>query len=349
MKSWLKVLCVLCVLCLVLTACTNSSTPSNTTNATTEKTETAKTETTNTNQAKKEKANLTWSTGTTSGSMYPIGVVIADMVNKNYSDRFNITVEVSAGAVENARNIGSKASDIGFISSSTAVDAFRGANLFESPLDFKIILAAYTQPLHVVVLNDSPIKTFNDILGKRLMFGPAGSANFTENTYAVGALGYSAEKDFKPLYIAVADGVEALLNGDCDALMFVGGDPVSGLLDLNSRADIRFISFTDDEIEKLKKNDPNCFTPCVIPAGTYEGIDYDVQTVSVDMTIGVRSDLEDDLVYEFIDAIMNNLDELGKGHNACKQITPETVYPANFADNIHPAAQRYYEEHNLIH
>lgn len=298
----------------------------------------------------KEKQLLSWSTGTTSGSMYPIGVAMSSVLNDKAADRFNITIEVSAGAVENARNIASEASDIGFISSSTAMTALTGTAAFEGDaLDFKMLMSTYTQPLHLVVLADSDIQTLADAVGSRIVIGPAGSANLTENTFALTALGYDVEQDFTPLYIAVADGIEYLLDGDADILMFVGGMPVSGLMDLVTRAEVRVLSFTDEEVDLLLNNaDPKCFTAATIPADTYASIDYEVQTVSVDMLIGVRSSMADDVAYDLVAEIMANLEEMKGLHNSIKQISPQTVYPANFAEYLHPGAVQYYTDNNLI-
>ena len=301
--------------------------------------------------AAKGKQLLSWSTGTTSGSMYPIGVAMSSVINEKAADRFNITIEVSAGAVENARNIASEASDIGFVSSSTAMTALTGtAGFAGKPLDFKMLMATYTQPLHLVVLADSSIQTLADAAGKRIVVGPPGSANLTENTFALTALGYDINKDFKPLNIAVADGIDYLIDGDADILMFVGGLPVSGLMDLVTRSKVRVLSFTPKEIDLLLNNaDPKCFTSAIIPANTYAGIDYDVQTVSVNMLIGVCSSMPDDVAYDLVAEVMKNLEEMKGLHKAIKEIQTETVYPANFSQYLHKGAYQYYKDNNLIH
>lgn len=325
----------LLLMVLILVGCTNSTSVS----------DISESETTE-SQGTSKPVLLSWSGGTTSGTMYPAGVVMSQVIKDNDSN-FNITVEVSAGAVENARNLDSKDSDLGFISRVTAIDAHKGVNMFDVPLDFKMIMKLYSQPMHLVVLADSDIESFSDFVGKRVVIGPAGSANLIENTYALQALGYTPD-DYKCLYIKVADGIDALLNGDADALMFVGGAPVSGLMDLGARSKYKILSFTPKEIEKITNSEPFGFTATTIPAGTYEGVDYDVETVSVDMLIGVRSDLEEDIVYRFLDLVLKHSDQMAKGHNALREISADTAYPVGIPVPIHPGALKYYEEHSLI-
>ena len=84
-----------------------------------------------------------------------------------------------------------------------------------------------------------------------------------------------------------------------------------------------------------------------IPAGTYPGINFDVQAIGHSTEIMARADLPEIVAYSFVKALMENIDEV-KSLNPSfqkyfsKEIAPSTMIP------LHPGAERYYREIGVL-
>lgn len=84
-----------------------------------------------------------------------------------------------------------------------------------------------------------------------------------------------------------------------------------------------------------------------LPAGTYNGIDYEVTCVAVKAVMVASKDLSEDAVYEFTKAMFENLTSLQGGHDKFNHVSVETALEgANVP--IHPGAEKYYKEIGVL-
>ena len=108
---------------------------------------------------------------------------------------------------------------------------------------------------------------------------------------------------------------------------------------------------SDEDLATINEAVP-AYIPSKIPAGVYEGIDYEVKTPAVSALLVVSSDLSEDLVYGITAALWNkntrNL--LDNGHAKGKQITPDTALDgiAALGVPLHPGAEKFYKEAGLL-
>ena len=78
----------------------------------------------------------------------------------------------------------------------------------------------------------------------------------------------------------------------------------------------------DEQIKKLSEKYP-FYTKTTVPAGTYQGFDEEIQTVSV-MAILIANDKIDAALGEKLTkAIFDNLEKIAAAHSAGKNITKE--------------------------
>jgi TRAP transporter TAXI family solute receptor len=85
-------------------------------------------------------------------------------------------------------------------------------------------------------------------------------------------------------------------DGQLDVGFVVAGFPTASIMDLSTMHDITLIEFDDTLIEELHAQYP-FFVKDVVPAGTYRGIDKDIQTVAVQAMWVCDGDLPEELVY----------------------------------------------------
>lgn len=111
--------------------------------------------------------NMSISTGATSGTYYPLGTAIANVVS-NAGIGVNMTAESTSGSIENARLIGQGQTEIGFVESLIADWAYNGKEMFEGQKveNIRGLVALYPNTIQTVVKKKSGIKTYKDLKGK---------------------------------------------------------------------------------------------------------------------------------------------------------------------------------------
>jgi len=94
------------------------------------------------------------------------------------------------------------------------------------------------------------------------------------------------------------------------------------------------------------------YIPSTIPAGTYAGVDYDVNTVAVSGILVTNANQDEELIYEITKAMWSNTARklLDNGHAKGKVITVETALDgvAGIGVPLHPGAERFYKEQGML-
>ena len=85
----------------------------------------------------------------------------------------------------------------------------------------------------------------------------------------------------------------------------------------------------------------------VIPANTYDGQTEPVETAAVLNSLVTRSDVSDELAYQMIKAIYEELPMLEAAHSAAKAIKLENAVEG-MPIPLHPGAERYYKEKGIL-
>jgi TRAP-type uncharacterized transport system substrate-binding protein len=85
-------------------------------------------------------------------------------------------------------------------------------------------------------------------------------------------------------------------------------------------------NWTDAEIAQANETVP-FYIPSMIPAGTYPGVDYDVNTLAVSGIMVTNANMSDDLIYEITKAMWSDTARklLDLGHPKGRAITLETA------------------------
>ena len=109
----------------------------------------------------------------------------------------------------------------------------------------------------------------------------------------------------------------------------VAGYPTGSIVELASAADIKLVPIAGDGAKKLT-DEHGFFSQSVIPAGTYQGNDADVQTVAVGAQWYTSAKEDEELIYQITKALWNKESRklLDVGHAKGKTITRETALNA---------------------
>ena len=295
--------------------------------------------------AKKEA--LTFTTGGEAGTYYAFGSVLAQYVSNN-SD-LSVTAITGNGSKANVEDLDAGDVQLGFCQSDVMSYAYDGTNLFAETGavgSFSVAAALYMEQVQIVTMNPD-IKTVADLKGKIVSIGAQGSGVYFNAIDVLGAYGMT-EADITPVYQSFGDSAESLKDKKIDAAFIVSGAPTTALVDLAATANkpLNVITLEDEHIDNLMADYP-FYAKTVIPAGTYDGLDRDVTTVSIRAMLVCRSDVPEDVVYELMTAMFDNQSELAASHDKFKELSLEGAV-AGVSIPYHPGAEKYLTEQGAI-
>lgn len=220
-------------------------------------------------------------TGSKTGTYIAIGKDMAKISEKN-----GVTINVldSKGSIDNIRRITSKEkvglaivqSDVmGFLSRSKNPDSIDIAN------KLRLVVPFYNEEVHILARKS--ITSLADLDGKRVVVGSEGSGSMITSVNLFSMLGITPGQMFK---IEPPQGVVAVLNGEVDAVVFVGGKPVKMFKNMESISGIKVGPNAGklDQVHFLPIDDKRLqseYKPAVITQADYSFVEKDVPTVSV--------------------------------------------------------------------
>lgn len=290
--------------------------------------------------------DLTMGTAATSGTYYYVGAAIGNTVSK-LSDDLEVLVISTAGGVENIGLVSKNEIQIGMANSDALYDASNGTGTFEAvgKMPIKGLMALYPSVSHMMVRADSGIKAWSDLKGKKVCLGTAGSSHTVASKALLRLYGIDWEKDITASYLTTGEMCTMLSDGDIDAAFLVGGAPVSGVTNACATAQLDLLDIDDGVMDAMIAELPY-FSKSTIPAGTYPGIDHDVNAVALKTCFFVNADMSEEAAYQFVKTAMENTADFVEANASCRYITPQTVVELPL--DIHPGALKYYREAGLI-
>lgn len=285
-------------------------------------------------------------TGGTSGVYYPLGVALSQMVGKALPNA-KVTVQATKASAENLNLLQAGRGEIGFTLGDSLSDAWKGVEEagFKTPLKkLRGVAGIYPNYIQIVASADSGIKTIADLKGKRLAVGAPKSGTELNARAVLKGAGLSYKDLSKVEYLPFGESVELMKNRQLDATLISAGLGVAALRDLSTSVKIVVIPVPADIIAKIA--DP-AYQAGIIPAKTYEGQDADVQTIAVENFLVTHEGGSTDMVYAMTKAIWENLDHLKAAHAAAKVMDRNNAIKG-MPLPLHPGAEKYYREINLI-
>ena len=110
-------------------------------------------------------------------------------------------------------------------------------------------------------------------------------------------------------------------NNQADGANLIAAIGAASVTELYSTGDYHLISFTDEQLEAICAMS-DAYYPYTIPAGTYANQDEDIKTFAVANYIFCRADLDEDIVYNFVKCIYDNLEDVNAIHSICGGTSP---------------------------
>ena len=281
-------------------------------------------------------------TGGTSGTYYPIGGAIADVLSKN-AEGVSAGAQSTGASVANINMIKDSQVDMAIVQNDIAYYAVNGTEMFDKKVEnIRSIASLYPETCQFVTLDDSEIHSIADLRGKRVAVGAAGSGVECNVRQILKAYGMTYD-DIDEQFLSFAEGASALKDGMVDVACLTAGYPTVSVQDIASQKKIRLIPLDNDKISTLIEEYP-FYTKTSIPAGTYKEVDEDIQTVSVNAILITTDKMTDDTGYKITKTIFSSLDKISSVHPAAKNISKDTALNGIDFMTMNGGAQKFFKE-----
>jgi TRAP transporter TAXI family solute receptor len=292
---------------------------------------------------------VTIAAGSVDGVYYPIAGAISRIASETRSLNIRATVESSGGSLENVQLMRAGEADFALLQNDIAYYAFNGIGLepfVGKPVKSLVgVFSVYPQAVHLIATHASGVKSVRDLKGKRIAFGPQGSAT-EQNALQVLAAHGVAEGDLAgSVRVSFTAAVDQLKAGAVDAAFFsiaVGAPVIDQAL---ASGKLSLISVGASASEALAQKYP-FYTKDEIPANTYKNQDREVVVPAVMAMLVARSSLPEELVYQFTKAVFDNLPQFHAAHAAARNLTLQTAL-VGMALPLHPGAERFFKEKGI--
>jgi TRAP transporter TAXI family solute receptor len=276
--------------------------------------------------------------GGTEGTYYPLGGDIKSIVEE-YTPH-GIQVQSTGASVENVASLGREEAELALIQNDTAYFGFTGEGLdeFEGEAveNLRGIASLYPETIHIVTQADSGIEGVGDLEGASVNTGDLGSGT---QVNALQILDSAGVDDFNEENTDFGTAADQIGDGDIDAAVTVGGYPLGAIEDLSATQDIEFVEVTGDDRDALL-SDVEWLAEDTIPGGTYDGVEDDIETVSVQAMLATHEGMDEELITEVTAALFDNVDDFT---TQAEFIDIETAQEAMPID-LHPGAEAYFDE-----
>lgn len=288
------------------------------------------------------KKSLRMATGGPSGTYYGFSGVVAQILNDKLGDTLNITAQSTGASKANIQLLEVKEVELAIIQNDVMYYAYTATDMFagEDKVDnFSAVISCYPEVVQIIA--NSSITSIEDLKGKRVSVGDAGSGVEFNAKQILAAYGITFD-DITVSNQSFADSADSVKNGTIDAAFVVAGTPTNAVTELAMTYNFNLLSIDDAHADILKSK-YGFYTTVTVPAGTYNCIKEDVQSVAVMATIVARNDVSEDMIYAFVKGLFDNKDAIAAGHTKGKELDLATAV-SGISIPFHPGAEKYYKE-----
>ena len=288
-------------------------------------------------------------TGETGTFSHFTGRAICRMIN-SHADDISCKTVPAPDHVHNLTNLRGGALDIGLVDSRLLHDAINKSGYFKfldiSYDNLRTLIPLYDVPVTLVVRRDADITSLEALKGKRINAGaPRSLENLAVDTI-MSAKNWS-KADFslvQELPASQSQDTMAFCYGTVQAMVHIGVHPDPSLQQLLERCKGGLADMNDNDTNKLV-NDHPAFSKINIATNTYPSYPEAVTTFGTIMTLVAPEDLDEETVYQIIDAIDSKRKRLQIAHPALSSFTVRSAGKNDTGIQPHPGAVKYFLEH----
>jgi TRAP transporter TAXI family solute receptor len=303
-----------------------------------------------------EKTFITIGTGGPTGVYFVSGNAICRMIHKEAAEgrssgrKHNIRCAApsSGGSTYNIAQITEGEFDFGVSQSDWQYHSFNGSSdKVTHNKDLRAVFSVHPEPYQLIAAKGSGIKSWADLKGKKFNMGNPGSGQRATTELLMEL--YKTPKSYFSLVTEMtsSEHSKALCDGKIDAFGYVVGIPNAGV-SVATEGCGAYIVNLDTEVERGLIDKHRFYGPVSIPKDVYSSQVEAVKTFGGYATVVSSASVPDDVVYEVVRAVFENLEDFKALHPAYSLLTPAGMIKNGNSAPLHPGAIRYYKEKGLM-
>ena len=288
---------------------------------------------------------ITVATGPTSGVYYPIGGAFATALG---AWGYKTSAEATNATGANIQLILDGDAEIAIAMQDAVMQAYTATGAYEGSAaadSLRALMRLWPNYVQLVTTSNTGIHSVEDLRGKRVGVGAANSGVEINARMILAAYGMSYD-DITPDYLAYGEAIDNMKNGQCDAVFVTSGLPNSSVMELSVSYDMVVVPIDGEGRDKLVEEYPY-YAKATIPANTYNNKE-DVESVFVYNIMLVRKELSDDMVYDMLTGIFENIETIQASHNAANKNIYLDVGVGDLQLPLHPGAEAFWREQGYL-
>lgn len=256
----------------------------------------------------------------------------------------------SQGSVSNLRLIRAGAADIGLAQADMVGLASEGSGVFAQSgpnPSLRVLFSTVLEKLTVILAPESRTGVVDDLLGRRVDFGPLGSGSRASALRYLDSRGLSLD-DFEPVGGGSSSlAAQQLCRGNADAFVFISAHPNSVVQEaIATCAATVFPTGGPNGAEHLERfilEFPE-YVRVSIEADLYPEISVDVETFGVPAIVVADAGLDEETAYRLTKTVFEQLPALRVLHISFSDLTVDDLLRPCAGAPYHPGALRYFAE-----
>ncbi len=277
---------------------------------------------------------------------YASGSVIGKMMNEQL--KMQVRVQPMGGSSNYIPLISRGEADFGIINVDDAASSFKGTGNFSRPNPgLRLTSIVFPLTLGIMVVNNSDIKTLQDLKGKRMPSGYNAQTTGRVLQRALLTVGGLSEKDIVGIPTqSLFSGVDLLAEGKVDAATIsIGtGQGQRANVTLQSKGGVRFLNVpsTPEAVKAMNSVLPS-FPLQIQPAPHAVGIVGPTTVMAYNCFFVTNDKMPEDVVYNVVKMLHSNKDELVKGAPVFRNFNPDRMVQ-EIGVPWHPGAVKFFKE-----
>ena len=301
-------------------------------------------------QESKPKKKQVWLSilgGAVGGTFSPFAGGIGTVVSKA-EPNIRISVEASAGSIENVRRVNSGEDYMGVAFASDVYLGYHGQEVFAKEgrkENIRVLTLLYIAYNQFVTLENSDVHQFEDIVGKKVAMGAAGSGSAQTLERLAKLAGIHGK--FAPVYKGGTAGADALRDGQVSGFQWLVNAPNSAIIYVSEIKSVRLIDF-DTPAKKYGFYEKYPFyLPGRLPEKAYKDV-QPVNTFLMPTVLIAHKNISEETAHTILQRMYDQA-----GHQtlitttpAAKDMTLENA-PKAFVIPLHRGADRFWKERGV--
>ena len=285
--------------------------------------------------------------GSVTGVYYQVALQTCQIMNKYSGGKYNCVGRPALGSVFNVNAVNRGLLDFGVAQSDRNWQATNGSADWDGKPVGKLrsVFSAHPEAVLLVTRKDAGINSVEDLKGKTVNIGNPGSGQRGNSMDLLPLYGIDPDKDIKAEGLQQGEASRALVDKKIDAFVYTVGMPSAAIEEPANSTEIDILDINSDAVKKFISDKPY-YVLAKYPAGIVKGVD-EFETYAVKATVITSADVEEQVVYDYVKTVFENLEELKGTHAAFRILKPEDML-GGLSAPLHPGAERYYKEKGLM-